>query len=49
MIPAPGRCLRNRARFGIMFQNEFGDTFASRWRFNRTVAMIKFVWHFAPR
>ena len=40
-IPKPGAAL-------YFVLNEFGDSIASRWRFNQTVAMIKFVWYFAP-
>jgi len=38
-IPKPGAAL-------YFVLNEFADTLTSRWRFNNTVAMIKFVWYF---
>jgi hypothetical protein len=37
-IPKPGAAL-------YFVLNEFGDTLTSRWRLNKTVAMIKFVWY----
>jgi hypothetical protein len=41
-IPKPGACL-------YFVLNQFGDTLTSRWRLNKTVAMIKFVWYLATK
>lgn len=29
--------------------NQFGETLNPRWRLNKTVAMIKFVWYFGTK
>jgi hypothetical protein len=41
-IPKPG------ANIYFVF-NQFGDTLNPRWRLNKTVAMIKFVWYFGTK
>jgi hypothetical protein len=41
-IPKPGAYL-------YFVLNEFGDTHNPRWRLNKTVAMIKFVWYFSTK
>ena len=42
-IPKPGAIL-------YFVFNQFGDTLDPRgWRMNKTVAMVKFVWHFSTK
>ena len=41
-IPKPGANL-------YLVLNQFGDTLNPRWRPNKTVAMIKFVWYFSTK
>lgn len=41
-IPKPGAYL-------YFVFNQFGDTQNPRWRLNKTVAMIKFVWYFSTK
>jgi len=41
-IPKPGANI-------YFVLNQFGDTLTSRWRLNKTVAMIKFVWYLATK
>jgi len=41
-IPKPGANI-------YFVLNQFGDTLNPRWRLNKTVAMIKFVWYFATK
>jgi hypothetical protein len=41
-IPKPGAYI-------YFVLNEFGETLDPRWRLNKTVAMIKFVWYLATK